>query len=56
MKGDFISTVSHELRTPLTAIMGAVDSLAGGVGGKLNETAHDCGHGGVERRAPAEAR
>ena len=41
MKGDFISTVSHELRTPLTAIMGAVDLLAGGVGGKLNETAHD---------------
>ena len=41
MKGDFIATVSHELRTPLTAIQGAVDLLAGGVGGELPEIARD---------------
>ncbi|MGO8995018.1 MAG: ATP-binding protein [Polyangiaceae bacterium] len=41
MKAEFIATVSHELRTPLTSIQGAVDLLAGGVGGALPETARD---------------
>ncbi|HEY2513015.1 MAG TPA: HAMP domain-containing sensor histidine kinase, partial [Polyangiaceae bacterium] len=41
LKSEFIATVSHELRTPLTAIQGAVDLLAGGVGGVLPETAAD---------------
>jgi PAS domain S-box-containing protein len=37
IKDDFISTVSHELRTPLTSVIGAVEALKAGVGGKLPE-------------------
>lgn len=38
MKSDFISIASHELRTPLTSIKNAVDLLANGKAGALNET------------------
>lgn len=39
LKAEFVSTVSHELRTPLTAICGALDLIASGAFGKLNEQA-----------------
>ena len=37
IKNDFISTVSHELRTPLTSLCGAVDLVASGTLGPLND-------------------
>lgn len=37
MKAEFVSTVSHELRTPLTAICGALDLIASGAFGQLND-------------------
>ena len=36
-KNDFISTISHELRTPLTSIVGYLEMLEDGYGGKLSE-------------------
>ncbi len=39
LKAEFVSTVSHELRTPLTAICGALDLIASGAFGKLNQQA-----------------
>jgi PAS domain S-box-containing protein len=39
IKNEFVSVVSHELRTPLTSIRGALGLLAGGVAGKLPESA-----------------
>ena len=35
MKAEFLSMVSHELRTPLTAIHGALELMAGGVAGPV---------------------
>jgi PAS domain S-box-containing protein len=37
MKSDFVSTASHELRTPLTSIKNAIDLLASGITGMVNE-------------------
>ena len=37
MKSDIISTVSHELRTPLTSIKNAIELLATGKAGAINE-------------------
>ncbi|MDQ3270539.1 MAG: PAS domain S-box protein, partial [Pseudomonadota bacterium] len=39
MKSEFVSTVSHELRTPLTSIRGSLGLVAGGMAGKLPDTA-----------------
>lgn len=39
IKDDFISTVSHEFRTPMMSVIGAVEALQAGDGGKLPETA-----------------
>jgi len=39
MKNEFVSMVSHELRTPLTAIRGSLGLVAGGITGKLPDTA-----------------
>jgi PAS domain S-box-containing protein len=39
MKSEFISIVSHELRTPLTSIRGSLGLIAGGMAGKLPDTA-----------------
>ena len=40
-KSEFVSIVSHELRTPMTAILGLVDNMLGGVGGRLSERQED---------------
>lgn len=37
MKDEFVSTVSHELRTPLTAVAGALELVASGALGPLDE-------------------
>lgn len=39
MKSEFVSTVSHELRTPLTSIRGSLGLVAGGMAGKLPDSA-----------------
>ncbi|WP_395058755.1 PAS domain S-box protein [Polaromonas sp.] len=39
LKSEFVSTVSHELRTPLTSIRGSLGLVAGGMTGKLPESA-----------------
>ncbi len=37
IKNEFVSTVSHELRTPLTSVCGALDLVASGKLGPLND-------------------
>lgn len=37
VRSDFVSSVSHELRTPLTSILGYVEILGDGYGGKLSD-------------------
>jgi PAS domain S-box-containing protein len=39
LKSEFVSTVSHELRTPLTSIRGSLGLVAGGMAGKLPDSA-----------------
>ncbi len=37
LKSEFVSMVSHDLRTPLTSVKSALENLADGVAGDLNE-------------------
>ena len=39
LKDEFLANTSHELRTPLNGIVGIAESVIGGIGGKLSDTA-----------------
>ncbi|MBI3552098.1 MAG: HAMP domain-containing protein [Elusimicrobia bacterium] len=41
LKDDFLHSVSHDLRSPVTAIMGFMDYMLKGVGGKLSDDQAD---------------
>ncbi len=41
LKDDFLHSVSHDLRSPITSIMGFMDYMLKGVGGKLSEDQTD---------------